>query len=107
MSAIAHDPLGKVGGMFNILIHRHQLNQLTGDGITRTLPSLTIIELPELESNPVKAPQLKVSTARANQEKRPATTKVIRTDFYSPRLEVDKKVDEKSISMLSLPIYSV
>ncbi|XP_018567540.1 probable serine/threonine-protein kinase HSL1 [Anoplophora glabripennis] len=92
MSAIAHDPLGKVGGMFNILIHKHQLNQLIGDGITRTLPSLTLLELPEVQKtlNRCSTP-VKVSTARAPQEKKTTTTKNTHLYFYTPRLEGDKK----------------
>lgn len=106
MAAIAQDTLGKIGGMFNILIHRHQLNQLTGDGITRTLPSLTILELPEMERSLGKTTQLKISTARINQERKPSTMKATRPDFYSPRFEVDRRVSKENMSVLSRKLFS-
>lgn len=42
---VREDPLNRVGGMFRILRHSFQQSQLRGDGVTRTLPSLTLLEL--------------------------------------------------------------
>ncbi|KAJ8924174.1 hypothetical protein NQ315_006965, partial [Exocentrus adspersus] len=98
MSSIARDPLGRAGGMFNILVHKHQISQLTGDGVTRTLPSLTILEHPDVHLAKSGTRQLlRVATARTALEKRPLTVagNQRRIDVYSPRMEV---VDKKRVT---------
>ncbi|XP_028132342.1 NUAK family SNF1-like kinase 2 [Diabrotica virgifera virgifera] len=46
--AISHEMLGKIGGMYNILKRHCQLRRLQGDGTSKTIQSLTILELTHL-----------------------------------------------------------
>ncbi|XP_072395640.1 uncharacterized protein [Diabrotica undecimpunctata] len=46
--AISHETLGKIGGMYNILKRHCQLRHLQGDGTSKTMQSLTILELANL-----------------------------------------------------------
>ncbi|KAJ8937321.1 hypothetical protein NQ314_011960 [Rhamnusium bicolor] len=92
MSAIAQDPLGKISGMFNMLIHKYQINQLKGDGVTRTLPSLTLMEQSDAHKNIRKESTcIKISTARSSQQRKAytATATSRRPDYCTPRTAVD------------------
>ncbi|KAJ8963058.1 hypothetical protein NQ318_018522 [Aromia moschata] len=96
MSSISQEPLGKVGGMFNVLVHKHQLNQLNGDGVTRTTPSLTQLDIPDAQKNSSRdRTVLRISTARNAQQKKPSLlTLGPRTDYCTPRpIPEEKKVE--------------
>ncbi|KAG5882317.1 hypothetical protein JTB14_019339 [Gonioctena quinquepunctata] len=81
--AVSQESLGKIGGMFNILQRRYQMSQLTGDGVTRVLPSLTLLELADLTKNIGK--EKKLATARPSSQRKPQTAGRT-TDFCTPRL---------------------
>ncbi|XP_074032493.1 MAP/microtubule affinity-regulating kinase 4 [Leptinotarsa decemlineata] len=84
-SCISQDPLGKIGGMFNILQRRYQMSQLTGDGVTRVLPSLTLLELADLTKNIGK--EKKIYTARSSTYKNsPSMMPNRNIDFCTPRM---------------------
>lgn len=50
--AIKNDPQGAVGGMFKILVYKHHIEKLEGNGITRTLQNAALCYLsPRLNSS--------------------------------------------------------
>lgn len=88
INAVVQDPFGKIGGIFNILIHKQQLNQLTGDGVTKNLPSLTLMEISELARNGGRdLSVMKLASARPVIPRKPYTAIACsrKSQIYTPR----------------------
>lgn len=92
ISNIIQDPVGKIGGLYNILVHKQQMSQLTGDGVTKNLPALTLMEISELARNAGKSP-MKITSARPTAQRKPHTAIACsrKPQFSTPNDEVCRK----------------
>ncbi|CAH2002247.1 unnamed protein product [Acanthoscelides obtectus] len=92
LKAVQEEPLGKIGGIYNILLHRFQLNQLRGDGVVKKVPALSLMEL-EANKKAKEKETLKIYTERPGSRRgseRPYTHSYAykRMEYCTPRLSV-------------------
>ncbi|CAH1113001.1 unnamed protein product [Psylliodes chrysocephalus] len=94
--AIMQEPLGKVGGVYNVLKRKLQLNSVHGDGASKTMPSLTIFEI----ANLTKA--LDKERSRSPLSKRipkPQSAQTQKKDYFTPSIQsTESKVSRQSIN---------
>ncbi|VEN62278.1 unnamed protein product [Callosobruchus maculatus] len=91
LAAVKEEPLGKIGGLYNILLHRFQLNQLHGDGIVKRVPSLTLMEAEARRTKDKDS--VKIHTERPSSRRgtdRPYTLSYAlkRMDYCTPRISM-------------------
>ncbi|CAG9858025.1 unnamed protein product [Phyllotreta striolata] len=92
---IMQEPFGKVAGIYNILKRKFQLNQLKGDGSSKTMPSLTIFELANLSC---KA-QEKDKTRKLIKFQ-PNQTQKVSKDYSGNNISI--KQDEQSMKSIKI-----
>nr|CAH7725407.1 unnamed protein product [Callosobruchus chinensis] len=108
LTAIKEEPLGKIGGIYNILLHRFQLNQLHGDGIVKRLPSLSLMEVEARKAK--EKDSLKIHTERPNSRRRSDrpymnSYALKRMEFCTPRLSMAQQTAAPVVRPDTCPMH--